>query len=1273
MGTRRSFAVSLPGYCLRRMEKSMNSRKKPVTKKENTKTTRSPSKDANRRLDIPVDGSESKRIEETLRDERDFAEGIIETAQSIMLVLDTQGRIVRFNPYMELISGYTLTEVQGKDWFVTFLPEGEREETRALFMKAIGDIQTRGNVSSIVTKDGRERQIEWNDKTLKDGQGNILGLLSIGLDITERKQAEEALKESELRYRGLFENSPVSLWEEDFSAVKKHIEKLKQQGVVDFREFFESHPDVLIECVNEVKVIDVNKATLALMRADNKAQLIGNLNKFVRDNIGKDFIDEFVSIAEGKTEFEWEGKNYTLDNQILAVSLHWSAAPGYEDTLEKVLLSLIDITERKRVEKALQESERKISEALEFNRKILNTSSIGILTYKESGQCVSANAAATRVTGGTVAQLMAQNFHEIPSWKKSGMYQAAIKALDTGVEQLLDVHIVTTFGKDSWLSFSFSRFDSAGEQHLLVFAYDITEAKRAEEALRESEERFSRLSTATSEGIGISDQGKLIDANPQLANMLGYDIDELIGSNAIDFVAPESRDLVITNMRAGFEGPYEHLALKKDGSIFPVEIRARMIQFKGRQTRASVIRDITERKQAEKKLEEERILLRTMIDNLPDRVYAMDIQGRKILSNIADWQASGGKAMEDVIGKTDLDTYPPELAKDYWALDKAVIDSGESVLNLEESGLDPQGNLVSVLSSKVPLRDSQGKIIGLVGIGRDITERKQTQTLQEAVYRIAAAAEATSSLDELYPQIHQIISSVMPAEYFYITLYDEAQDLLRFPYFKDAADEPFVDGIQPGKGLSAYVLRTGKSLLCTQAVHDELERKGEVKLLGVPSAIWLGVPLVVEGKTIGAMVVQHYSDPKAYGEREQHMLEFVSTQVAIAINRKRTEEKIHEDEARLHLALEAAKGGAWEWNLQTNGNIWSEELWNVYGLEPHSCVPSYEAWLQTILPDDRAEAEQAVQRAVAEAGELNAEWRVRDRRGRERWLMSRGKPMFNAEGLPVRYIGTVLDITERKQTEDEIRQLNATLEQRVEERTRELREAEEQLVRKEKLATLGQLAGGVGHELRNPLGVINTSVYYLKLVQPDADEKVKQHLAIIEQEIHNSEMIINDLLDFGRVISAEREQGSVDKLVRRTLERFPVPAGVEAALDLPDNLPMVYADPRQMEQVLGNLVTNACQAMNQGGKLTISSRRQKGMVGIAVTDTGKGISPENMKKLFEPLFTTKVKGIGLGLAVSKKLAEANGGRIEAESEAGKGSTFTLYLPIKRKERAKSRK
>jgi len=141
------------------------------------------------------------QAEEALQQEKDYSQSLIETAQVIMLVLDTEARIVRFNPYMEEISGYSLEEVKGKDWFSTFLPERDQDHIRELFRKAVSDIQTQGNVNTIVTKDGRERLIEWHDKTLKDADGNVAGMLSIGQDITERRRAEEKLRESEEIFR----------------------------------------------------------------------------------------------------------------------------------------------------------------------------------------------------------------------------------------------------------------------------------------------------------------------------------------------------------------------------------------------------------------------------------------------------------------------------------------------------------------------------------------------------------------------------------------------------------------------------------------------------------------------------------------------------------------------------------------------------------------------------------------------------------------------------------------------------------------------------------------------------------------------------------------------------------------------------------------------------------------------------------------------------------------------------------------------------------------
>jgi len=228
----------------------------------------------------------------------------------------------------------------------------------------------------------------------------------------------------------------------------------------------------------------------------------------------------------------------------------------------------------------------------------------------------------------------------------------------------------------------------------------------------------------------------------------------------------------------------------------------------------------------------------------------------------------------------------------------------------------------------------------------------------------------------------------------------------------------------------------------------------------------------------------------------------------------------------------------------------------------------------------------------------------------------------------------------------------------------ETKRMEEDLVRKEKLSVLGQLAGGVGHELRNPLGVINNAIYYLKTILPDADETTKEYLEIISSEVRNSEMIVSDLLDLSRIRPAEREETGVSELVDKTLEKQPPPEKVKVNTEIPSELPPVFVDPRQIGQVLDNLITNAYQAMPDGGKLIISAQAEKEKVSFSITDTGCGISNENMKKIFEPLFTTRARGIGLGLAVSKNLVEVNGGSIEVESEEGKGSTFTVILPIK---------
>jgi signal transduction histidine kinase len=245
------------------------------------------------------------------------------------------------------------------------------------------------------------------------------------------------------------------------------------------------------------------------------------------------------------------------------------------------------------------------------------------------------------------------------------------------------------------------------------------------------------------------------------------------------------------------------------------------------------------------------------------------------------------------------------------------------------------------------------------------------------------------------------------------------------------------------------------------------------------------------------------------------------------------------------------------------------------------------------------------------------------------------------------------------------------MEVRVRERTKELetalgelREAQEALVRKEKLATLGLLAGGVGHELRNPLGVMTNAIYYLGAVMKEAPAEIKEYLEILRTQIALSEKIVGDLLDFARIKPPQWETVSLSQIVDAQLARAGPLDAVRIEHDFPADLPAVRVDRVQMGQVVLNLIMNALQAMNGNAVLTFRGRHTSaGFVRLDVIDTGVGMTPDQMRRLFEPLYTTKARGIGLGLAVSQGLVRANGGVISAESSPGTGTTMSVSLPM----------
>ncbi len=307
--------------------------------------------------------------------------GLFENASDAIVLFDVKGCLILANPKFYEQSGYTPEEIEGIHFAQFVHPEDLPLVTERFMARVAGEEVPSGYEIRCLRKNGQIVPLELNSSCfVKEGKPS--GVQVILRDITERKRVDEAVRESRERYRSLFEDSPISLWEEDFSEVKTHIDGLRRKGIKEFRTYFDNHPEVVTHCAGMVKIIDVNQATLRLYQARSKKEFQGGLDRIFCKESYDGFKEQLIAITKGKTRFEIEAINQTLKGEKKLIFLRWSVVPGYEKELSEVIVSIIDITERKKAEESHRESEEMYRMLVEASPDAITVTDLeGNITY----------------------------------------------------------------------------------------------------------------------------------------------------------------------------------------------------------------------------------------------------------------------------------------------------------------------------------------------------------------------------------------------------------------------------------------------------------------------------------------------------------------------------------------------------------------------------------------------------------------------------------------------------------------------------------------------------------------------------------------------------------------------------------------------------------------------------------------------------------------------------------------------------------------------------
>ncbi|MGA2029470.1 MAG: PAS domain-containing protein [Verrucomicrobiota bacterium] len=633
-----------------------------------------------------------------------------------------------------------------------------------------------------------------------------------------------------------------------------------------------------------------------------------------------------------------------------------------------------------------------------------------------------------------------------------------------------------------------------------------------------------------------------------------------------------------------------------------------------------LLKKLRELETINKHLTEERHLLRALIDNYPDSIYAKDASGRKILANKANFKNLGFESETEVLGKTDFDLFSQEVAAKLFEDDQLVLQKGQSLIDHEEKLVTSDGKVFWMLTKKIPWRDMAGNIIGIIGGGRNVTKQKEAE-LKLLEERNLLRTLIDNLPDAIYAKdadARKILAN--PADLRNLGCGSEAEAFGKndFDFFPKEVAERLFEHDQ-------LVLKKGHSLINRE--EKVVTSSGEIHWLLTTKVPWRDA----DGKIIGLVGIGHDITKQKETEvklmAERNLLRTVIENLPDAIY-------VKDAAARKALVNPA--------DLKNLGYKTEAE---ALGKNDFDFFPKEIA--EKLFQDDQL---------VLQKGQslINREEKVVTSSGEIHWLLTTKVPWRDADGKIIGLVGIGRDITDKKNLEM-------------------------QLLRAQRMESIGRLATGIAHDLNNILAPILISSALLR--EKVNDEEGLNMLATVEASAKRGAEVVKQVLAFGRGVEGKKIpinlKHFVKDVTRIAAETFN--RSIQIETHIASDIWTVAGDPMNLHQTLLNLCFNARDAMPSGGKLTVAVRNFKAdadfvvthvdahagrYVILEITDTGRGIARENLDRIFEPFFTSKElgKGAGLGLSTVLSTAKSHGGFILVESEVDKGSTFQIYLP-----------